>query len=89
MSRILSILMLIFVLTTPSRAHDWYDHDCCSDSDCKPIESCSELEELEDGRWKWNGYIFRKDKVRPSKDSKCHVCIFRGLPMCTYVQQGS
>lgn len=87
--QILFSILLIFSLTTPLRAHEWYDPSCCSGEDCKPIESCSEIEELPEGRVKWNGYIFRKDQVKPSKDSKCHICIFRGNPMCAYVQQGS
>jgi len=102
-SRLFLAVLLIFSLTTPTKAHDvnevhgyvhrvhdWYDSDCCSKSDCRPIESCSEIEELTEGRVKWNGYIFRKDNVRPSKDSKCHFCITGWkVPMCAYIQQGS
>lgn len=98
-SSVLLAFLLIFFLTAPIKAqstswthtnlwlvHDWYDADCCNNADCKPIESCSEMEEVKEGV-KWNGYLFRK--VRPSKDDKCHVCIFRGIPQCAYVLQGS
>lgn len=48
------------------------------------------MEELPDGRVKWNGHYFHKESVRPSKDSKCHVCVTGwGVPMCAYIQQGS
>lgn len=87
-SSVLFALLLIFSLTS-AKAHDWYDAYCCHDTDCKPVESCSEIEELPEGRVKWNDYIFRKDQLHPSKDSKCHVCIHQGTPLCIYIQQGS
>ena len=68
--------------------HSWYDHDCCSDQDCHPIESCDELHELPKGSYEWDGFIIRKERVRPSKDAHCHVCTTSTRPygLCAYIQ---
>lgn len=87
-SSVILAFLLIFSLTS-AKAHEWYDGYCCSNQDCRPIESCSEIQELDEGRLKWNGYIFRKDSIKPSQDSKCHVCIHQGNPLCIYIQQNS
>ena len=88
MSRILFLISLIFLLTAPVKAHEWYDRECCSNTDCRPIASCSEIEDLGKGQAKWGKYIF--DKVKPSQDNKCHVCITSwDKPMCAYIRYGS
>ncbi len=88
----LACLFLLLMVAYAEKAypHEWYDPECCSETDCKPIASCSELSEQQDGSVSWGKYTFKKKDVRPSRDSKCHVCLFRGAtPMCVYVQQGS
>lgn len=74
---------------TVASAHGWYDPMCCSDKDCHPINSCEELVEQKDGTVKWGEYTFTKDKEKPSHDSKCHVCIYNGTPLCFYTLQGA
>ena len=88
LKRKLLYLILSILLVSPAKSHDWYDPACCSGMDCKPIESCSEIEETADGV-KWDVYRFRKDQIKPSQDNKCHVCIHHGIPICIYIQQGS
>jgi hypothetical protein len=88
MSRILFALSLIFLLTTPTKAHEWYPHECCHDEDCHPV-ACEEITETKEG-YRWNGYFFRKDQSKPSQDNKCHVCIFRkNAPQCIFLQQNT
>jgi hypothetical protein len=88
MSRMLFLILSMFLLTAPVKAHDWYDRDCCSKADCRPIDNCDEIQELPKGMAKWGKYLF--DKVRPSQDNKCHVCITSWeKPMCVYTQHGS
>ena len=87
----IGLVILLVLLVSPARGHDWYDRDCCSNNDCKPIASCSEITEHLNGGAKWDKYVFQKKNVRPSHDSKCHVCIqpSSDSPMCVYTQQGS
>ena len=87
-SRILFALLSIFLLTSSVKAHDWYDRECCSNEDCRPVENCDEIEILPNNKAKWQDKIF--EKIKPSKDNKCHVCITHwGKPMCTYVHMGT
>ena len=87
-------LILSSVISTPVLAHDWYSANCCGGQDCRPIESCSELDIKGDGSVSWKGYTFSKEQVHPSQDNKCHVCIHEyqqpvgKKPMCVYIQQG-
>lgn len=78
--------------------HSWYDHDCCSDQDCKPVPA-TDVVEIEGG-WKYlpTGAIFRdtpeKKRIRPSQDRNFHVCIGRSewdknFPYCIYILQGA
>lgn len=92
---LLAILGLLWYVH-PVRAHSWYDADCCSDNDCHPIDSCDELHEQPDGSYRWTSpkgqsFSFRKDRVRPSKDAHCHVCVLDNPPyyqggLCAYIQ---
>jgi hypothetical protein len=74
--------------------HSWYDPECCSDRDCKPVYAPEEdLEELPNGAWrhKPSGLTFKREDVKPSKDRHFHVCIHPTLniPYCIYILQGT
>lgn len=76
-----------------ARAHSWYDTECCSDSDCRPVHQ-DEVVETDKG-WKHlpTGTEFTRSQVKPSKDRYFHVCIGnkswdRGRPYCIYILQG-
>ena len=87
---ILSLALAIWL------AHSWYPESCCAGHDCNPVP-CEDLSELNDGRVRYRQLIFPKNKVWSSKDSQCHVCIFRRSPkigntespICVFVQQGT
>lgn len=68
-------------------AHSWYDPWCCNDKDCRPVP-CTELIEQNNGDLEYKGYIIPKDKIKPSQDKDCHVCIFLEQGRCAYVHQG-
>jgi hypothetical protein len=78
----------------PAAAHSWYEYDCCSDEDCKPV-AAEELLETEKG-WKHlpTGVEFTGPMIRPSRDRRFHVCIGvktwnLGRPYCVYILQGT
>lgn len=84
----LKIILVIYSLFFPplALAHSWYPPHCCSDKDCKPVP-CEDLLTTTDGGVKYEKYVFTKQQVYPSKDSKCHVCINHyNNPICAFVQ---
>lgn len=85
-------IIFLIALTVSSFAHSWYPSDCCNGDDCNPVP-CDTLDEQEDG-----GYVYKpenkrftKQQVRPSQDSKCHVCISPKMrtPYCVFILQST
>lgn len=75
--------------TMPANAHSWYDGDCCSDRDCRPIPA-TEVREMA-----WDrvldlisGQELRGAQVRQSQDGEWHICNVAGnrkaRPLCVY-----
>lgn len=75
---VFGIGMVMFALY--SKAHDWYDIDCCSKSDCRPVNAgeveayddgtCTGYRHIETGKlWCWG-----KSRMRPSQDGGDHIC---------------
>lgn len=76
---------------TVAFAHSWYPAKCCSGTDCKPVP-CDSLVELKGGDMGYvdeNGkaYRFAKEKINPSEDNECHVCIHAtsDQPLCVFI----
>jgi hypothetical protein len=78
-------------------AHSWYDENCCDGNDCHPA-ACDEISEERDGfHWHYgprpvDELVFAHSKLRPSRDSDCHVChqMLNGNPtnpICIYLKQ--
>jgi hypothetical protein len=84
-----------------AKAHDWYDRDCCSGFDCRPVSGVdtdgkpwSEIRQVEGG-YEWTSsqsgkvHFFASDspKVRPSRDGNYHACELPAsqIAMCLYV----
>lgn len=91
-------MALSFVsLGTSTWAHSWYPPECCSGHDCRPVP-CEALTEIPQGvRFTTLGITYRKDQIRASQDSMCHVCYstYRGVdgketytPHCVFIQLG-
>jgi hypothetical protein len=76
---VVAIGLLLFWMA-PARAHDWYDIDCCSNDDCRPVKpgevevwddgECIGYRHIETGRLWCRG----KSRIRPSKDGGDHLC---------------
>lgn len=77
---------------SPDPGDKWqYDSNCCSTTDCHPIDNCDELYYNTDGSVKWDKYTFSRDSVRASGNTKCHVCIHANgdRPLCVYILPSS
>lgn len=84
------ILIVAICWAHQALSHSWYEPDCCSGDDCKPV-SPEDLIEVEDG-WKYlpTGYVFKGKQIRPSRDRHFHVCITKsGTHYCVYILQGT
>jgi hypothetical protein len=75
-----AVLILVLITSAwPARAHDWYDRQCCGDNDCRPVP-CEQISaqnggfEYRDARDRAT-YFFTRDKMKPSFDENCHVCL--------------
>lgn len=72
------------------KAVDWYDATCCNLRDCAPIPDPENVEDLGGGAHRYGPHTYKGDDVKPSKDSRVHVCVTpSGVPMCIYIRQGS
>ena len=73
---------------------DWYDAACCSNQDCHPVDNPDDVEEgSKDGK---TTYLYKPDKalfldymIKPSRDSRIHVCLRWGNPICIYIPLNS
>ena len=82
---------VLVVGSTKLLAHDWYEPQCCSGSDCRRVPM-EDLAEMDKGCWKYlpTGAVFCGSRVRPSQDRYWHVCINpNNIPYCAYIQNGS
>jgi hypothetical protein len=95
--------VLILVLITSVWPHDapagWaYDKNCCGNHDCHPI-ACERIV-ANNGGFEYRDYagatyFFTRDKMKPSQDEQCHVCLHRvnswsspgerPAPLCLYL----
>lgn len=73
-------VLLASLLFTIAHAHDapsgWtYPAECCSKTDCRPVE-CDQIVE-ETGGWRYlpTNTFFDKWRVKPTQDGHCHVCM--------------
>ena len=87
--------VFLFSILFESRAHSWYDVQCCSEKDCAPVTDTQE-----DGHGNLIvsselGTVFVPNNFtrRPSQDEKDHICIItyngRTIPICYYVATGT
>lgn len=87
--------MIPFVVVAYILTHSWYDYECCSDEDCRPVPS---IDVSETGHNEWTylptGNKFTGSQIKPSKDGRFHVCIGNktwnmGKSYCIYILQGA
>jgi hypothetical protein len=75
--KMLAVLAILWLVTTPGLAHSWYPVECCAgdnkSGDCRPVR-CEEITRDAMGSFIWHGYKFGTI-ARVSQDDSCHVCI--------------
>jgi hypothetical protein len=82
---VITLSILFDTLTfssAPARAHDWYPKECCSNHDCAPVESVSQLVPAGGGlpllvvTSKFGRANIPHDfPIRKSKDGRMHICM--------------
>ena len=85
-------LLIVVFLSSPAYAHSWYDPDCCSDNDCEPVSSVSFVASSPGSvpvmvvtTSFGTKPVTSKTKLRESKDSRMHACIYQGELICLYM----
>jgi len=84
--RLIFVMLIagITLLPTSAKAHSWYDHDCCSDKDCAPV---NEIKEGPGGYTLPNGDLMKygDGRIRQSVDNQFHWCHNGVITYCLYV----
>ena len=78
--------------SAPSRAHNWYPLDCCSNIDCRALVEIKgeTVTEVPEGWRLWDGRIIGRNRARPSPDNRFHLCeTLSKLILCFFVPPGS
>lgn len=99
----LSLALALIAGAPETRAHSWYDLECCSDRDCWPMGTDSDAREpdptIVPGGYRTHDGIFVAQRdTRPSRDGRFHVCRSQGeldggviapsgRPVCLFVPQ--
>lgn len=92
------IITLAAVLMVPAlcNAHSWYDPDCCSNADCEPVKvvafvasDASKLPIMVVTTSLGTQPLTEKTKIRQSRDSQMHACIYQGALLCLYLPPGN
>jgi hypothetical protein len=81
---------------TSALPHSWYDPDCCSSQDCEPVKHVAFVDS-ERGVLPvmivttslGTQPITPDTKIRVSKDSRMHACIWQGKLLCLYMPPGN
>jgi hypothetical protein len=89
-------LLLAAALSSPASAHSWYDPDCCSNQDCEPVSAVSFVAS-DPGTTPvmvvttslGTKPLTPATRVRESKDSRMHACIYQGRLLCLYMPPGN
>lgn len=64
-----------------SRAHDWYEWECCHKQDCAPL---ADAPKAVNGGYMVKDQFFPNKLLRESRDHRWHACILNGKPRCLY-----
>jgi hypothetical protein len=93
----LMVLALLFtvggLLNDRASAHGWYEWECCTEKDCRPVADGYVVERVDGVYVKNWGLLHRTDRrLRPSRDEQDHVCERiapggRSALLCVYLRQ--
>jgi len=88
--------VIVLGLAQPARSHSWYDADCCSDQDCEPVNTVSFVagDEVSVPVMVVTTSLGTKPltpatRIRESRDSRMHACIYQGRLICLYMPPGN
>jgi hypothetical protein len=91
----LTLLSVIF-LAGPALTHSWYDPDCCSDRDCEPVSAVTfvasnpgSVPVMVVTTSFGTKPVTARTKIRESRDSRMHACIYQGELICLYMPPGN
>ena len=89
-------LLVVAVSATPARSHSWYDPDCCSGQDCEPVSAVAYVASdpgsvpvMVVTTSLGTKPVTAMTKIRESKDSRMHGCIYQGALLCLYMPPGN
>ena len=85
-------LLIVFFLARPAKSHSWYDADCCSDRDCEAVSAVTFVASTPGTvpvmvvtTSFGTKPVTPRTKMRESKDSRMHACIYQGELICLYL----
>jgi hypothetical protein len=83
---------ILLALAEVAIAHSWYDPDCCSDRDCEAVSAVTYVASDPNSvpvmvvtTSFGTKPVTPKTKIRESKDSRMHACIYQGALICLYL----
>lgn len=76
--RLLALLVVI-AASSAAVAHEWYPTECCSATDCAPLD-VAKIKFSPEGWLLPNGEFIAKGNERQSKDCSFHWCRYNELP---------
>jgi hypothetical protein len=86
------VLLSVAFLAGPALTHSWYDPDCCSDRDCEPVSAVAFVASTPGAipvmvvtTSFGTKPVTSRTKIRESKDSRMHACIYQGELICLYM----
>jgi hypothetical protein len=89
-------LVVAIALAGPASSHSWYDADCCSDRDCEAVSAVSfvagepnSVPVMVVTTSFGTKPLTSMTKIRDSKDSKMHACIYQERLICLYMPPGN
>lgn len=87
---------LCIAATRKAISHSWYDPDCCSGQDCEPVRAVSfvasdpaSLPVMIVTTSLGTKPLTPQTKIRQSKDSRMHGCIYQERLICIYMPPGN
>jgi hypothetical protein len=70
-----ALLIILVLYNAVAKAHDWYEPQCCSGSDCKPVHDDDVAERPDGVHVRGWGVLSRTDpRIRTSRDDASHIC---------------
>lgn len=82
------VILILFLLSSPLWAHEWYPPDCCSGHDCAPMPDSRVTRNPQGDYVVDKKYTFTRTEVRKSLSGRYHGCYPQGdkgeAPRCFF-----